>query len=110
MQEERGKFAARRARVLALDPKLADDPPARRQPREMLQRARVFPEAARAALQARTAGEGEGRGKRHHRLDTWRGRFRKYGRGREEHFGGPPERTLRQSAFPLQTDERGTWK
>jgi len=81
MQEERGKFAAGRARVLALDPKLADDPPTRSQPREMLQRARVLPEAARAAIQARTAGEGKGqrRGKRYLRLGTWRGRFRKYG-------------------------------
>lgn len=109
IQQERGELAARRARVLALDPELADDPPARRQPREVLQRARVFPEAARAALEARAADEGEGRRRRGKRLRAWRGRrFRKYGRRREHR--GPPEGTHRRSAFPLRTGERGTWK
>lgn len=113
MQQERGEPAAGRARVLALDPELADDPPARRQPREVLQRARVLPEAARAALEARAGDEGEGRrrrrGKRHPRFRTWHGRrLRKYGRRREHR--GPPEGTLRQSAFSLRTGERGTWK
>lgn len=112
MQQERGEPAAGRARVLAIDPEFADDPPACRQPREVFQRARVLPEAARAALEARAADEGEGRrrrGVRHPRFRTWRGRrFRKCDRRREHR--GPPEGTHRQSAFPLRAGERGTWK
>lgn len=112
MQQEHGELAAGRARVLAFDPELADDPPACRQPREVLQRARVLPEAAWVAFETRAADEGEGwrrRGKRHPRFRMWRGRrFRRYGRRREHR--GPPEGTLRQSAFPLRTGERGTWK
>lgn len=109
IQQERGELAAGRARVLALDPELADDPSACRQPREVLQRARVLPEAARAALEARAADEGEGRRRRGKRLRAWRGRrFRKYGRRREHR--GSPEGTLRRSAFPLRMAERGTWK
>jgi len=104
MQQERGESAARRARVLALDPELADDPSARRQPREVLQRAWVLPEAARAALETWTTVEGWRRwGKRHPWLRTCGRRFWEYGRKHR----GTLEGILRQSAFPLRAGERG---
>jgi len=104
MQQECRKPAARRARVLTFDPELADDPPARRQPREVLQRAWVLPEAARTALETWAAVEGwQQWGKRHPWLRMCGRWFREYGR---EHRGSP-EGILRQSAFPLRAGERG---